>query len=110
MGEPDGIGVAEVIRQLRGDLSYAQWQGEDKSLRFELGPIELEFTVVIDSSRTNGARAKLWVVDAGTEGKRSSQHTHRIKLALQPVDEHGVKTTVAGRPVDGEVAPDSGPR
>ncbi|MEV4512591.1 trypco2 family protein [Dactylosporangium sp. NPDC049525] len=110
MGDADDISVAEVIRQLRGDLYYAQWQGEDKTLRFELGPIELEFAVVVDSSRGNGAKAKLWVVDASAESKRSSQHTHRIKLTLQPMDEHGVKTTVAGRPIDGEEVPGSGLR
>jgi hypothetical protein len=101
----EGIGVAEVIRQLRGDLYLAGWQGEGKEPRFELGPIELEFSVVVDSSLGGGASAKLWVVDVATEGKRSSQVTHRIKLVLQPTDSHGHKTSVSGPAVDGEEMP-----
>jgi hypothetical protein len=80
------IGVADVIHQLRGDLYLAAWQGEDSGLKFELGPIELEFAVVVDSSRGGSARAKLWVADIGAEGKHSSQVTHRIKLVLNAVD------------------------
>jgi hypothetical protein len=80
------IGVADVIYQLRGDLYLAAWQGEESGLKFELGPIELEFAVVVDSSRGANAAAKLWVADVGVDGKHSSQVTHRIKLVLNAVD------------------------
>jgi Trypsin-co-occurring domain 2 len=80
----DGIGVAEVLRQLRGDLALAEWQGEGKEPRFELGPIELEFQVTVDSSRQGGAKARLWVVEAGLESTQARSATHRIKLTIQP--------------------------
>jgi len=100
----EGVGLAEVLRQLRGDLYLAGWQGEGLEPRFELGPIELEFSVVVDSSRGGKAAAKLWVVDVSAEGRTSSQATHRIKLTLQPTDAHGQRTSVAGDVVDGEEA------
>jgi hypothetical protein len=104
------IALAEVIRQLRGDLALAEWQGEGKDLKFELGPIELEFAVVVDSSRQAGARARLWVVDVNADGRKGSSVTHRIKLMLQPRDPAAPdrQPWVADRPVDGEELPESG--
>jgi hypothetical protein len=103
--EVEGVGLAEVLRQLRGDLYLAEWQGEGKEPRFELGPIELEFAVVVDSSRGGSAGAKLWVVDVSAEGKRTAQTTHRIKLTLQPTDAQGRRTSVSGEVLDGEEMP-----
>jgi hypothetical protein len=101
------IGLAEVIRQLRGDLALAEWEGGHKDLKFELGPIELEFAVVVDSSRQAGARARLWVVDLSANGKKGLSVTHRIKLTLQPgnPDEPEGRPWVAGRSADGEETP-----
>jgi hypothetical protein len=97
--------VADVISQLRGDLYLAGWQGEGKTPRFQLGPIEVEFAVVLDSSRTAGGGAKLWVVDASVEGRYSKQVTHRIRLVLNPTDADGRPTEVAGEYGDDEEVP-----
>ncbi|GAB3852651.1 trypco2 family protein [Dactylosporangium cerinum] len=105
MSDVEGVGLAEVIRQLRGDLYLAGWQGEGKDPKFALGPIELEFAVVVDSSRGGKAAAKLWVVDVAADGRRSSQVTHRIKLVLQPTDAEGRPTVVSGPMVEGEETP-----
>jgi hypothetical protein len=101
----EGFDVAQVIAQLRGDLYLAGWQGEGKTPRFQVGPIEIELSVVLDSSRTGGASAKLWVVDASAEGKISKQATHRIKLVLNPTDEHGAPTEVDSAQGAGEEIP-----
>jgi hypothetical protein len=90
------VSVADLIFQLRGDLYRAAWQGEGKDPKFMVGPVELELTVVVDSSRGGGAKAALWVVDVSAEGKRSVQSTHRIKLTLQPVGPDGQPSKIAG--------------
>ena len=100
-----GIGIAEVIRQLRGDLNVAAWHGKNAEPRFELGEIELEFEVVLDTSRGGDAKARLWVVDASWSGKKGKTATHRVKLTLQPQDSEGRKTTVSGRALDREERP-----
>src|SRR5262249_30699082 len=100
-----GIGIAEVIRQLRGDLNLAAWQGENAEPRFGLGEVELEVEGVLGTSRGGDATARLWVVDASWSGKASKTASHRVKLTLQPKDREGRKTSVSGRALDGEETP-----
>jgi hypothetical protein len=96
VADADAVSLADLIYHLRGDLSRAAWQGEDKDPRFVVGPVELELSVVIDSSRGGSAKAALWVVDVSADGKRSTQTTHRIKLTLQPVGPDGRRSTISG--------------
>jgi hypothetical protein len=102
VADVEGVSVSDVIGQLRGELYRAGWLGEGKEPRFRLGPIELEFAVVVDSSHGASASAKLWVVDVGVDGKRSSQRTHRIKLTLFLTDLEGAATSISGVADDGE--------
>ncbi|MGW5738633.1 MULTISPECIES: trypco2 family protein [Streptomyces] len=81
------IELAEMIAQLRGELTAAMAaakDSEDDALRFELGPVQLEteFTV----QRTAGANGKIrfWVVEAGASGQQANSTTHRVTLSLEP--------------------------
>ena len=105
MSEVPAVSLAEVIRQLRGDLHLAAWQGEGKDPTFEVGPIELELSVVVDAKRSGGAKAGLWVIDASAEIGRSTQVTHRIKVTLQPVDNAGNRSKISGPALPGEEDP-----
>jgi hypothetical protein len=100
------VSLADLIFQLRGDLYRAAWQGEGKDPRFVVGPVELELTVVVDSSRSAGASAALWVVDVSAQGKQSAQTTHRIKLTLQPVGPDGQPSKISGQALTGEEDPE----
>ena len=42
------VELAELIGQLRADLTEAMRAGEDADLRFEVGPVELELIVAVD--------------------------------------------------------------
>ncbi|MGQ0717614.1 MAG: trypco2 family protein [Pseudonocardiales bacterium] len=57
------VGLAQVIGQLRQELSAAMRDGEAEDLRFELGPVELELTVAV--SKEAGPNAKLTIVPQG---------------------------------------------
>lgn len=46
------VELAQVIGQLRQELSAAMRDGEGKDLRFELGPVELELTVAVSKPET----------------------------------------------------------
>ena len=102
MPEDNSISLADLIYQLRSDLSLAAWQGEQRSPKFEVGPIELEVSVVVDSARSGSITAKLVLVDASAGANKTSHSTHRIKLTLQPIDEHGRKSQVSGQEIDNE--------
>ncbi|MFE5898657.1 MULTISPECIES: trypco2 family protein [unclassified Streptomyces] len=80
------IGLAEAVQQLRAELEAAMSEGAESQLRFELGPIELEFQV--DLRRTGGVDGSLrWgVVSLGGKKERSSGSGHRVTLVLNPKD------------------------
>src|SRR5262249_59521749 len=80
----DGVELADVIWQLRHELSRAMWAGEHTDLRFEAGPIELELTVAVEKATQPGVKARLLVMDAELGGRRATTVTQRIHLTLHP--------------------------
>ncbi|MCX5150331.1 trypco2 family protein [Streptomyces sp. NPDC048550] len=78
------IELTSVIRDLREELGRAIVAAEGESLRFELGPIELELSVALERSGQAGAKVRFWVVESGAEAAVSSVSVQRISLALQP--------------------------
>ena len=77
--------------------------GAGQPLRFELGPVELEATVVVEKGGGGGAKVRFWVIELGGDGKASQATTQRIKLALQPrLSATGGTPLVAGGETDRE--------
>jgi hypothetical protein len=95
------IELAELIENLRGELSKARQAGEGEGLRFEVAKVELELTLVVSREGTGSGKVKFWVVEVGGEAKAASAATQRMKLDLTP--------RVAGEPgpamVAGEMEP-----
>jgi len=78
------IELSEMISELRRELNQAIEAGEGERLRFELGPIEAEVTVGLDSKGTAGAKVRFWVVELGGDAEVAQSSLQRIKLTLQP--------------------------
>jgi len=78
------IELSEMISELRRELDQAIDAGVDERLRFELGPVEVEVTVGLDSKGTAGAKVRFWVVELGGDAEVARSSLQRIKLALQP--------------------------
>ncbi|ALO98630.1 hypothetical protein SHL15_7628 [Streptomyces hygroscopicus subsp. limoneus] len=78
------IELAELIGQLREELTEVMHTGEDADLRFELGPVELELAVGVEKAAKPGAKVRFWVVELGADATVSSHTTQRIKLELVP--------------------------
>ncbi|SHN36222.1 trypco2 family protein [Actinacidiphila paucisporea] len=78
------IELASVIKDLREELQRAIEAGKGEELRFELGPIELEVSVVVDRSDGGHGKVRFWVVDLGGEHKKDTSNNQRIKLSLTP--------------------------
>ncbi|WP_367539902.1 trypco2 family protein [Streptomyces globisporus] len=79
------IGIAEAVAHLREELVAAA-AGGDAGPRFEVGPVELEFSVEMCKEGRGKAGLKAWVVSAGAEASVSKASVHRVKLILTPKD------------------------
>ena len=85
MGEGVAAGLAETIKALRSELTAAMESGANDSLRFQLGPVELELTLAITREGGADGGIRFGVVSFGAKGGISGQDTHRVKLSLQPM-------------------------
>jgi Trypsin-co-occurring domain 2 len=78
--------LAEAIQGIRADLQEAVAAGVNEPLRFDVGPVELEFTVNVQRDAGAKAGVKIWVVEIGGSGGMSRDTVQRIKVTLNPVD------------------------
>jgi NTP-dependent ternary system trypsin peptidase co-occuring protein len=90
-GEHSGTGqrwatLAEAIQGIRVDLQEAMAAGVNEPLRFDVGPVELEFTITVQRDAGAKAGVKIWVVEIGGSGGMSHDTVQRIKVTLNPVD------------------------
>lgn len=81
----NAVELADMISQLRQELSRAMASGEHSDLRFQAERIELELTVGVERSSEPGVKVRFWVFDAGTAAKRATTATQRLTLTLQPI-------------------------
>ncbi|MEI5523614.1 trypco2 family protein [Streptomyces brasiliscabiei] len=101
------IELSDMIRELRQQLSSALADGADEMIRFEVGPVEIEATVAVSREAGADAKVRLWVVDAGANGKYAQAHTQRITVTLTPQARTAdggspASVLIAGGEVDGE--------
>ncbi|MFI1536338.1 trypco2 family protein [Streptomyces anandii] len=100
------IELADLIRELRQELCSALTDTAPGPVRFELGPVEVEATVLVGRRDGAGGKVRFWVVEAGADGQTERSATHRISLTLQPrlLAPDGTRRDVliAGEEVDGE--------
>jgi hypothetical protein len=82
----DDIELADAVRAVRDGLMAAAADGDGERIRFEVGPISMEFTVEI--RREAGARAgvKAWVLSADADARATRGTTHRVSFTLTPRD------------------------
>jgi hypothetical protein len=80
----EGIELADLIWQVRHELSRAMWAGERTDLRFEAGPVELDLTVAVERATQPGMKARLVVLDAEVGTRHASTVTQRVHLTLHP--------------------------
>jgi hypothetical protein len=98
------VPIALAIQSLRHELSQALTEGEGQDLRFELGPVELEFQVEVSWETGTKGSAKgginIGIISLGeaageAEAKRLKGKTHTIKLTLNPVSSQGSNVRVS---------------
>jgi hypothetical protein len=89
------IGLADAIGAVRREINSAQAShrlaiktaqanGEEEGIRFELGPIELEFALDVRTEKAGGAAFGIWAANVGGKLARSSDSVLRVKLTMTP--------------------------
>ncbi|QXE33219.1 hypothetical protein KQY30_01810 [Streptomyces sp. GMY02] len=78
------VELAEAIEVLRAQLDVARRLAPPGSLRFEVGPVELEFQVELLSGDEVSGGAKFYLLSAGGRRTSESRTTHSVRLTLTP--------------------------
>ncbi|MDI5969409.1 hypothetical protein POF50_008640 [Streptomyces sp. SL13] len=78
------VELASMIRELRRELNAAMEEAEGERLRFELGPVEIEATVTVDTEKSRQGKVRFWVVEAGGDGKSTRSDLQKITFTLRP--------------------------
>ena len=90
------IGLKDFVAGLRAELQEAQ-DARAGDLAFRVGPVEVEFTVVISAEGGPHAAVRFWVIEAGADAKWSKERTQTVRLTLTPVDAQGQDVLIDGR-------------
>jgi hypothetical protein len=92
------IPLREAIQALRAEVIAAAKAADGEDIRFELGPIELEFQVVASREEKAGGKVSFRILGLGAEigadGKGGTERTQSVKFVLNPVDQGGRKIVV----------------
>ncbi|MDF3142683.1 MULTISPECIES: trypco2 family protein [unclassified Streptomyces] len=80
------IELADAVQAVRDELITAAARSSGHDVAFEVGDIELEFSVELRKEVTGGVKVKAWVVEAGADGGGSATRTHRVAVTLRAVD------------------------
>ncbi len=84
LGAAHVIELRDMIRQLRHDLTASLTDGAGEPVRFELGPVQIETTVVVERAAEAGGKVRFLVVEADGKGSASHSRSQRITLTLTP--------------------------
>ncbi|MER5358404.1 trypco2 family protein [Streptomyces sp. NPDC002785] len=94
------IELAAAVALIRDELMRAAAAGADDELRFEVGPIGMEFAVEMRRDVAVKAGFRAWVVAADAEGRAGRTRTHRVTLSLTPKRADGTPVEISHDPDD----------
>ncbi|WP_255953784.1 trypco2 family protein [Streptomyces odontomachi] len=90
---PEELELAAAVHLVRGELLHAAATAAHEDLRFEVGPIGMEFTVELRRDVRAKAGFRAWVVSGDSEAQAGRTRTHKVSLTLTP--RHADGTSVA---------------
>lgn len=82
----DRIELADAVQAVRDELITAAGRSSGQDVVFEVGDIELEFSVELRKEAKGGVKVKAWVVEAGVDGGGGTTRTHRVAVTLRALD------------------------
>jgi hypothetical protein len=80
------IELSTAVRAIREQLVRAALDGAGSPIRFEVGPIQMDFAVELRREAGAKGGVKAWVLSAEAEASASRATTHRVSFTLTPKD------------------------
>ncbi|MFE9426625.1 trypco2 family protein [Kitasatospora sp. NPDC006697] len=80
------VELAEAVEAVRRQLAQAAERAAGERLQFEVGTVELEFSVELRRERQGGGGVRAWVLSVGAEASQARTRAHRVTVSLTPVD------------------------
>lgn len=81
------IGLAEAIEALRSELAAASAAAQRRGLKFRVEQATVELEVVTERAMDGSVGLKFWVVEANAGSATTRGRTHRVTVALTPLDD-----------------------
>ncbi|MCF3132281.1 trypco2 family protein [Streptomyces olivochromogenes] len=97
----EGIELADAVQAVRDQLLIAASRASGQGVAFEVGDIQMEFTVELRAEEKAGAKVRAWVLDAGVDDTRSTARTHKVSFTLSPTDARTGGPLRVGNPAPG---------
>lgn len=91
------IPLADLIADLRRELSVAQIKGAGLEPQLLVEEVEIELQVVVTHEDSAGLGVKFWVLNADIKDRASDAATQRVKLKLKPTDANGSDFKIRAR-------------
>ncbi|MFC1430830.1 trypco2 family protein [Streptacidiphilus sp. N1-3] len=104
MSDFEEIELSAAVRAVREQLALAAAEGAGSPVRFQVGPIQMDFAVEIHREAGVKGGVKAWVVSADAEAKASRGTTHRVSFTLTPKDGATGRDLEIGNTPDGGTA------
>ncbi|MFD3841425.1 trypco2 family protein [Streptomyces sp. NPDC058642] len=80
------IELADAVQSIRDELLTAARRSTGQDVVFEVGDIQMEFTVEIHKEAKAGSKVRAWVVDAAADTAYSNTRTHKVSFTLRALD------------------------
>jgi hypothetical protein len=100
----DAIELDKAVQAIRDGLIAAARQAAEEDLTFELGDIQMEFTVELRKELKGGGKVKAWVLEAGADATRTSARTQKVVFTLKPKDNRTGAPWKVGNENQGSIA------
>jgi hypothetical protein len=83
------VSLAEAIGELRRELAASVASGQDQEIRFEVGEVLVELSLVIEREVGGKGGVKFWVLNAEGSARTGRAVTHRLTVPLTPRSKTG---------------------
>ena len=81
--------IAGLRSELKAAHDDAEQDGSPDGPRFELGPVNVEFTLTAKKDASAKGGVRFYVFEFGADGSVGSERTQRVSLVLNPQTKDG---------------------
>ncbi|GAA2779557.1 hypothetical protein GCM10010441_00250 [Kitasatospora paracochleata] len=95
------VELADAIEAIRQELLDAAARGAGQPIQFEVGPVQLEFTVELKKDARAKGGVKAWVLSGDLEAGVAHGRVHKVSVTLNPRQAGTTDNPLVGNPDQG---------